>query len=148
MLFRTAKQEDIKAIAGLRMQLLQEVAEDIPGGLWAQIEAYLQKHLADGTCLCILAQDGDRIIAKAMLCIYEVMPDEKNTTGKTATLFSVYTLPAYRGQKIMQSLLQRLLQAAKEAGITEVTATAEVKTIPLYKRLGFTMVDTEMRLFL
>lgn len=74
------------------------------------------------------------VVGKAMLCIYEVMPDEVNTTGQCATLFSVYTLPRFRGHGYMERLLRFLLEKAKELGVKEALACAEIKAIPLHKR--------------
>lgn len=84
------------------------------------------------------------VVGKAMLCIYEVMPDEVNTTGKCATLFSVYTLPQFRGHGYMERLLRFLLEKAKGLGVKEALACAEIKAIPLYKRIGFKLKEQEM----
>lgn len=84
-------------------------------------------------------KDGHETVGKAMLCLYEVMPDERNLSGKWATLFSVYTRPAYRGKGYMEQLLIYLFQEARLRGVAQVLASAEEKAIPLYQRLGFTM---------
>ena len=68
------------------------------------------------------------VVGKAMLCIYEVMPDKVNTTGKCATLFSVYTLPQFRGHGYMERLLRFLLEKAKGLGVKEALACAEIKS--------------------
>ena len=100
--------------------------------------------MRDGSCLCALMENEEGIVGKAMLCIYTVMPDEINMSGKCAALFSVYTLPKYRGQGYMKELLDYLLEKAKEAGVSEVFASAEKKAIPLYQRIGFTFQENEM----
>lgn len=84
------------------------------------------------------------MVGKAMLCIYEVMPDEVNTTGQCATLFSVYTLPQFGGHGYMERLLHFLLEKAKGLGVKEVLACAEIKAIPLHKRIGFKLKEQEM----
>lgn len=145
---RQAGPQDIAVITALRMQMLREVAGDVPEGLPEQIAAYLARHLEDGSCLCMLLEDKGHTVAEAMLCIYEVMPDESNTTGRAATLYSVYTLPAYRGHGLMERLLNCLFETAHTAGVREVLAHAEASAIPLYARLGFAPLDREMHLFL
>ena len=104
----------------------------------------LNAHMKDGSCLCALMENEEGIVGKAMPCIYTVMPDEINMSGKCAALFSVYTLPKYRGRGYMKELLDYLLEKAKEAGVSEVFASAEKKAIPLYQRIGFTFQENEM----
>ncbi len=144
MKFRVATLNDIDAIQALRIEMLKEVAEYLPADLPNAIYEYLNAHMKDGSCLCALMENEEGIVGKAMLCIYTVMPDEINMSGKCAALFSVYTLPKYRGRGYMKELLDYLLEKAKEAGVSEVFASAEKKAIPLYQRIGFTFQENEM----
>lgn len=144
MKFRVATLNDIDAIQALRIEMLKEVAEYLPGDLPNAIHEYLNAHMKDGSCLCALMENEEGIVGKAMPCIYTVMPDEINMSGKCAALFSVYTLPKYRGRGYMKELLDYLLEKAKEAGVSEVFASAEKKAIPLYQRIGFTFQENEM----
>ena len=144
MKFRVATLNDIDAIQALRIEMLKEVAECLPADLPNAIHEYLNAHMKDGSCLCALMENEEGIVGKAMLCIYMVMPDEINMSGKCAALFSVYTLPKYRGQGYMKELLYYLLEKAKEVGVSEVFASAEKKAIPLYQRIGFTFKENEM----
>mgnify|MGYP002542054046 CR=1 FL=1 len=148
MPLRIATIEDLNVILELRLKMLEEVAGNLPEQLPSAIYDYLNNHLNDGSCLCALFENDGQIVAKAMLCIYDVMPDEVNICGKCATLFSVYTLPNYRGHGYMQELLLYLLECAKEKGIQKVFASAEKKAIPLYTRIGFTLKNNEMGLTL
>ena len=100
MELRIATPKDIAVIQQLRIKMLGEVAGDLPGNLPQAIFEYLNTHLQDGSCLCALIGADRNVVGKAMLCIYEVMPDEVNTTGQCATLFSVYTLPQFGGTAI------------------------------------------------
>ena len=144
MKLRVATLNDIDVIQALRIEMLKEVAEKLPDNLPNTIREYLNTHMKDGSCLCVLMENEGSIIGKAMLCIYTVMPDEINVTGKCATLFSVYTIPKYRGHGYMKQLLCYLLEKAKEAEVNEVFAAAEKKAVPLYQRIGFTFKDNEM----
>lgn len=135
---------DINAIVSLRMQMLSEVADNVPSELNGKILEYLQKHMADKTCMCAVGEIEGKIVAKAMLCIYEAMPDEINVNGQYARLFSVYTLPSLRGLGYMEKILTYLLNEAKKNGIEEIFASAEEKAIPLYKRIGFNILETEL----
>lgn len=142
--FRMATVQDIATIQTLRLDMLRELTGPLPADLSRTVSSYLHRHLPDGTCLCALLEREGAVIAKAMLCICEVMPDEVNITGKCATLFSVYTLPAHRGHGYMEHLLQYLLNEAKKQGVKVVLASAEPKAIPLYKKVGFSLDENEM----
>ena len=144
MHFRLAGTEDIPMISAMRVAMLNEVAEGVPVDLTQKIEGYLSVHLRDGSCLCALLEQEDGIIATAMLCMAESVPDEINTTGCFAMLANVYTRPAHRGKGYMEALLRWLLEKGHEAGVREVFAGAERKAIPLYRRIGFTLNETGM----
>lgn len=144
MKLRIATPDDIDVIQALRIEMLKEVAGKIPQNLPNAIHEYLNTHIQDGSCLCILMENEEGVIGKAMLCIYTVMPDEINISGKCAALFSVFTLPKYRGHGYMQELLCFSLEKAKELGVHEVFAAAEEKAIPLYQRIGFEIKGNEM----
>ena len=144
MNIRIATRDDLKTIVRLRMEMLEELAEDLPEGLAAAIRYYLDLHLRDGTCMCAVMENKTEVVAKAMLCVYEVMPDEGNPSGKCASLFSVYTLPEYRGHGYMGTLLAYFLDKAKDAGVGVVLASAEERAIPLYERMGFARENNNM----
>ena len=144
MHIRKATTADIPDITRLRVDMLHEVAPFVPCGLSSRITEYLHLHISNGTCLCALLEDEGQVVSKAMLCTYETIPHELNLSGKAAVLASVYTLPAYRGQGHMRSLLRYLLDWARDAGIQEVFGTAEEKALPLYLRLGFSLLDREI----
>lgn len=143
----TANESQISSIVSLRMQMLHEVAAFIPENLGNHIEQYLRANMGNGNCLCALMELDGKIIGQAMLCCYQMMPDEENVTGKYASLFSVYTLPAFRGKGYMRKLLEYLLEEAKNAGVETMIASAEEKAIPLYESLGFRLVNNEMKIY-
>lgn len=144
MRFRLAGVEDIPLLCAMRLAMLNEVADAVPTDLAQKIEGYLTAHLRDGSCLCALLEQEGCAVATAMLCAAESVPDEINTTGRFAMLANVYTQPAHRGKGYMEALLRWLLEEGRKAGVREVFAGAERKAIPLYRRIGFTLTETEM----
>ena len=143
---RLAEPADAALLTALRMEMLREVAEEIPPHLPQAILQYLQNGLRDGSCLCAILEKDGSPAATAMLCLAQSVPDECNATGRYALLSSVYTLPQYRGNGFMEALLRWLLARGREAGVREVFLGAERKAIPLYERLGFVLTETEMYL--
>ena len=133
MTIREITPEDIEIIARMRIMMLDEVTEDpLPEGLEDQIRRFIWRHMRDRTCLGVVAEKDGRVIADAVIYLFETMPDEVNVKGLTAMLYNVYTLPEYRGQGIMAKMLPEVIRLAREAGAVELKMTAEKKAIPLY----------------
>ena len=149
MLIREITPEDVEIIARMRVQMLDEVTDEpLPAQLEGSVRRFVWKHMQDNTCLGVVAEDEGRVIADAVIYLFETMPDEVNVKGLTAMLYNVYTLPEYRGQGIMARMLPEVIRLAKEAGAVELKMTAEKKAIPLYERMGFHVNDDAMKMVL
>ncbi len=64
-----------------------------------------------------------------------------NLCGKNAGIHEVSTLPEYRGRGIATKLMQQAIQDAKKAGCTIMSLQASVYGEPVYKKLGFWVVN-------
>ena len=149
MIIREITPEDIEIITRMRCQMLDEVTEDpLPEELEGQIRRFVWKHMRDRTCMGIVAEIDGRVIADAVIYLFETMPDEVNVKGLTAMLYSVYTLPEFRGRGIMAQMLPKVIELARNAGAVELKMTAEKKAIPLYERMGFHVNDDAMKMCL
>lgn len=147
MRIRQITPEDIELITRMRCQMLDEVTDDpLPEGLENSIRRFIWKHMRDRSCLGVVAEIDGKVVADAVIYIFETMPDEVNVRGLTAMLYSVYTLPEYRGQGIMAQMLPKVIELAREAGAIELKMTAEKKAIPLYERMGFHVNDDAMKM--
>lgn len=147
MTIREITPEDIEIITGMRIQMLDEVTEEpLPAELENSIRRFVWKHMEDKTCLGVVAEKDGRVIADAVIYLFETMPDEVNVKGLTAMLYSVYTLPEFRGHGIMAQILPRVIRLARDAGAVELKMTAEKKAIPLYERMGFHVNDDAMKM--
>ena len=149
MIIREINAGDIEIIARMRVQMLDEVTEDpLPWQLEGSVRRFVWKHMQDHTCLGVVAEEDGKVIADAVIYLFETMPDEVNIRGLTAMLYNVYTLPEYRGQGIMARMLPEVIRLAREAGAVELKMTAEKKAIPLYERMGFHINDDAMKMVL
>lgn len=149
MIIREITPEDIEIITGMRIKMLDEVTDvPLPGELENQIRRFVWKHMQDKTCLGVVAEKDGKVVAHAVIYLFETMPDEVNVKGLTAMLYSVYTLPEFRGHGIMAQILPRVIQLARDAGAVELKMTAEKKAIPLYERMGFHVNDDAMKMVL
>ena len=149
MTIREITPEDIEIIARMRVMMLDEVTDDpLPEELENQVRRFVWKHMRDKTCLGVVAELDGKVIADAVIYLFETMPDEVNVRGLTAMLYNVYTLPEYRGRGIMAQMLPEVIRLAREAGAVELKMTAEKKAIPLYERMGFHVNDDAMKIVL
>ena len=149
MIIREITPEDVEIIARMRVMMLDEVTEDpLPEELEDQVRRFVWKHMMDHTCLGVVAELDGKVIADAVIYLFETMPDEVNVKGLTAMLYNVYTLPEHRGCGIMARMLPEVIRLAKEAGAVELKMTAEKKAIPLYERMGFHINDDAMKMVL
>ena len=149
MLIREITPQDVEIIARMRVQMLDEVTDEpLPWQLEGSVRRFVWRHMQDNTCLGVVAEDEGRVIADAVIYLFETMPDEVNVRGLTAMLYNVYTLPEYRGRGIMAQMLPEVIRLAREAGAVELKMTAEKKAIPLYERMGFHVNDDAMKMVL
>lgn len=149
MIIREITPEDIEIITGMRIKMLDEVTDaPLPEGLENQIRRFVWKHMQDKTCLGVVAEKDGKVVADAVIYLFETMPDEVNVSGLTAMLYNVYTLPEYRGGGIMAQMLPKVIRLARDAGAVELKMTAEKKAIPLYERMGFHVNDDAMKMVL
>ena len=149
MIIRKIIAADVESIVNMRIRMLDETTDEIiPEGLDKQIRRFVRKHMKDGTCFGVLAEENGQVIADAVIYIFETMPDEINVIGRTAMLYNVYTLPEYRDKGIMSKMLPEVIRLAKEAGAVELKMTAAPKAIPLYERMGFQINEDAMNMVL
>ena len=149
MIIRKIIPADIESIVNMRMRMLAETTDDpMPDGLDKQIRRFVRRHMEDGTCMGVLAEENGQVIADAVIYIFETMPDEINMVGRTAMLYNVYTIPEFRDQGIMTRMLPVVIDLAREAGAVELKMTAAPKAIPLYERMGFRVNDDAMNMIL
>lgn len=146
---REISNKDIPQLVNMRLRMLEETTdEELPEGLDKQIRRFVRKHMEDGTCRGVVAEKKGKVVADAVIYLFETMPDEINIVGRTAMLYNVYTLPEYRGQGIMAKMLPEVIRLAREAGAKELKMTAAQKAIPLYERMGFHVNDDAMKMVL
>ena len=149
MIIREITPADVETIARMRVMMLDEVTDEpLPAELENQVRRFVRKHMQDNTCLGVVAELDGKVIADAVIYLFETMPDEVNVKGLTAMLYNVYTLPEHRGCGIMAQMLPEVIRLAKEAGAVELKMTAEKKAIPLYERMGFHVNDDAMKMVL
>ena len=85
----------------------------------------------DARSVHVVATLGDTVIGSARLTPSVGQP-------RAAQIAWVATLADYRGRGVGTAMMQRLLEAADETGLTDVTLSAQTHALDFYRRLGFT----------
>jgi ribosomal protein S18 acetylase RimI-like enzyme len=135
--YRKANIDDIDTLITLRKkQLVDEgivPTIDIDGELFD----FFQNKLRDGSLIQWLAEDKNEIVACGAVVFYDFPPSYTNKTGKKAYVTNMYTQETYRGQGIATTLLTKLVDEVKDAGITRIWLGASKLGRPVYKKFGF-----------
>lgn len=93
-----------------------------------------------------LAWEGNQVVGVGSVDYHTEMPTSSNPTGKCAFLMNIYTDPAYRRQGIGARIVEKLIQDAKERGVSSILLEATEMGVPLYSRMGFVPAQGYMRL--
>ena len=139
MIFEKATAEEISALIDLRMAYIEEdhggLSEDTRQKLISVLPEYFEKHL-NRDIFVYTAKDGD-IVSCAFLVITEKPANPSFITGRTGTVYNVYTLPNYRRNGLAKRVMQELLSDAEKFGLDFVDLKATRDGYHLYDTLGF-----------
>ena len=130
----TLSESQIEDLLGLMKELTADM----------QVTALQQQRsvAAPGTRIFIAENDEKHMVGCATLCVFE------SPTGRKASVEDVVVLPAYRGQGIGRTLLQRIIDFAKnklapiDLRLTSNPARTEANA--LYQALGFEKRETNV----
>jgi len=138
---RQATTDDSVSLARLRYTWATESDPSISNarafeqGLTSWMRANQRTHTA------YLAEFDREPIGMAWLAIAERVPEPAALSRRTGDLQSMYVLPAHRGQGVGTRLIQSVITAAATFGLEALSVRAGRRSLPLYKRLGFTTSD-------
>ena len=97
---------------------------------------------APGTRIFIAENDEKHIVGCATLCVFE------SPTGRKASVEDVVVLPAYRGQGIGRTLMERIIDFAGSKlapiDLRLTSNSSRTEAIALYEALGFKKRDTNV----
>ena len=118
--------------------LMKELNPEIP------VTALQQQRAvgAPGTRIFVAENDEKHIVGCATLCVYEL------PTGRKASVEDVVVLPAYRGQGIGRTLLQRIIDFAgtklSPIDLRPTSNPTRTDANALYQALGFKQRETNV----
>ncbi|UWG96262.1 GNAT family N-acetyltransferase [Dehalobacter sp. DCM] len=147
---RKAGIEDINILIKLRLDFLSTffgtLSPDDEASIRLQLPSYFKKHI-NQEFLAILVEVDNKIASTAFLSISEKPASPSFITGKTGTLLNVLTYPEYKRMGFATKAVIKIIEEAKNLGVSSIDLSASADGERLYEKLGFTKQECpEMRL--
>lgn len=147
MEFRRATRNDVDAFVETRIEFLQLIRTlEQPEAFRARTLRYIRDHIDMDDLIIYLALDRDIIASSCMACIFQTAPVPSCPNGRAAELLNVYTRTEYRRMGLAERLVRTMIQALEQRGVDKVLLDYTDDGLPLYQKLGFTILPQEMQL--
>jgi GNAT superfamily N-acetyltransferase len=151
MNIRKATIDDIDILIKLRLDYLLadmgNLSTEEENAIRTQLSTYIPKHI-NNDFIAILAERDNNVLSTAFLVTVEKPANPTFITGKTGTLLNVLTYPEYRRMGISSKVISKMIDEAKQLGVSSIDLSATQDGKPLYEKLGFTQsfIYTAMKL--
>ncbi len=146
MNYRKATFEDIPSLIALRKQQLIDEGIDPVVQIDEELKNYFKQCFINETIIEWLVEDKGTIVATGAIVFYAFPPSYTNASGIRGYITNMYTHPTYRKQGIATSLLERLIQEAKDRNVIKVWLGASTLGRPVYEKFGFKQSDEWLEL--
>lgn len=150
LIYKVATLEDIDLLAKTRIEVLRAAnglsAETDMKEIERQSYKYYQKAFCNDSHIAYLVFDGISLVGTGAVSFFQVMPTYHNPSGNRAYIMNMYTKPEYRRKGIAFKILDLLVKASKNRGITAISLEATDMGRPLYEKYGFVKMNHEMEL--
>ena len=146
--FRRAEAGDAELLAQMRLEMRKERETSVctlgeAEFLRCNVE-FFRTRLSAGDFISFLAFDGGEAAACSGLSLQVHPPTYENPSGKSGYVTNMFTRPAWRHRGLAKLLVDRLVEAAREAGCAKLYLNASAMGRPLYVKYGFRPVENEM----
>ena len=147
MEFRRATKADIEAFVNVRIEFVTQIrtianVDDFR----ASTLDYLTDHIEMDDLLIYLAVEDGQIVSSCMASLYQTPPVPSCHTGRTAELLNVYTKREFRRRGLAEQLIRMLFTQLQARGVEKVLLDYTEDGLPLYQKLGFTVLPHQMEL--
>ena len=144
--------DDIDDLIRLRIDFLTmdqgRLSDQNEKDIRAQLKVYLAKHIPLEDFIAVIAKHPTGKIASAAFLIIQERPANPSfITGLTGTLLNVVTYPEFRRKGIASQVIGKIINEARQKGVSSIDLYATDDGKELYKKLGFVEPSyTSMRL--
>lgn len=138
---REATSGDIPILVEARRRMFMDMGDAYEGPEYEGLDESLASFLEETgrrQPLGFIAEDDSGAWLGALSVLHErVPPNRRNPSGRQSYVFGLWVRPACRRRGIARSLMQRVIDSAKERGEGAVWLFASDFGRPLYEQLGF-----------
>jgi RimJ/RimL family protein N-acetyltransferase len=139
--FHKATLTDVQTLVDYRIRFALELtgaqtAEAIHA-LKVQMTAYFSSAMQADTCISFIATSEGEVAGIGSLQMREQPGNFKNPSGRWGYIMNMYTVPEFRRRGICKEILNRLVEAGENAGITAFELHATPEGQPVYLKSGF-----------
>lgn len=140
--YRLATEADTELLIHYRILLLDTVtttnhSKEESEQVKRDLALYFPKAIANGSYISWFAYCGNDIASIAGMVIYERPCSYNCPTGRVGYILNMYTVPEHRGKGLCKTLLDKLVQTAKEHNISVLSLHASPDGEPVYRKYGF-----------
>ncbi len=144
MIYRKATLEDIPMISELRKRQLVDEGLTPEPNIDEELYQFFYKHLSEDRMVEWVVENDGVMIATSAIIFFELPPSFNNVKGIKGYVANMYTAPEYRKQGIASSLLERLMNEARERNVDKIFLNASEAGKPVYHKFGFRKNDAWM----
>ena len=141
MVLRKATLDDIELLIRLRIDYLTEdkgkLSQVEEAAVKRQLRDYFNKHIPDNTFIGVFAEAEGEVLSTAYLAISEKPANTAFITGITGTLLNVLTYPEHRRKGIATKVINKIVDEAKDAGVSRIDLSATYDGKYVYEKIGF-----------
>ena len=133
---------ELCTLTGSQIEDLLGLMKELNSDLKVTAQQQQRSVASPGTRIFVAENDEKHIVGCATLCVFE------SPTGRKASVEDVVVLPAYRGQGIGRTLLQRIIDFAggklSPIDLRLTSNPTRTEANALYQDLGFVKRDTNV----
>lgn len=136
---RSARPDDLEAVAALRWQWVREAGEAPPvttrDAFVRHFVAWSRENASSHHCLVMVR--GDVVIGMAWLAVTRRVPSPRALERASGDVQCVYVVPRERDGGLGGRLIDAVLELARQQGLERVTVHSSVRAVRAYGRHGF-----------
>jgi GNAT superfamily N-acetyltransferase len=150
--YRKATVDDLDELLIVRLDFLREMKkignEKDEKQLMSTVREFLGTSLAGDDYTQFVAVEDNKIIGTSSVSFYFLPPNVKHPSGKVGYVANMFTYPEHRRKGVGTELFSLSVEAAKDAGCSEVSLDATEMGRTVYEKYGFEVNEKAMIYFI
>ncbi len=136
--YKQATEQDIDMLTKMRGLFASELSgkplEEVI--MFDTVKAFFAEEL-NKSYICWYALVDGEVASIAGVSLRRVPGNIRNPSGRWGYIMNVHTMPQHRRKGLSKQVLQRLIQAARDMGVTAFELHATPEGEPVYVNMGF-----------